>query len=103
MAKAEGTTHTKNGRRSPGSAKGSTYTSKASTRTVHRSATTGRFVSGKASRSTVTSRSRTSRPGSTPSREKSVPPASGGFGCARGLIRVAPDFDDPLEEFDAGS
>jgi hypothetical protein len=26
-------------------------------------------------------------------------PARQGFGCAKGQIRMAPDFDDPLEDF----
>ena len=34
-----------------------------------------------------------------PVRREGEPPNLRGFGCLRGKIRMAPDFDEPLEDF----
>ena len=56
-------------------------------------------------RSAVTGRraGRATRRPAPPAREKVGPFGRGGFGCAEGKIWIAPNFDDPLEEFDASS
>lgn len=73
-------------------------TSKTAGRTVHRSAKTGRFTASTYHRSSPRNVRRSVSSGAAAGQL-----TSGGFGCAEGMIWIAPDFDDPLEEFETDS
>ncbi len=72
---------------------GGRRTSRTAERYVRRSAKTGRIAG-----STRRRPDHSTSPG-----EEENQLARGGFGCAEGLIWIAPDFDEPLEEFEADS
>ena len=73
------------------------YASRAAARrTARRSARAGRIERGAGSRSE-------SHPAPGLRDERTAPFGPGGFGCAEGMIWMASDFDETIEDFDLGS